>query len=174
MGTAFLTLVLSLLSGCNAIPARVNAIPATQLPLEFRAQQQSIRPPQDLSVLASRSLNSDLIYPGDVLDINLVTGAEEETPEPLPYRVNPDGTVELPLVGSVPVAGLTLKAAEAQIREIALGRRIYRDPLVSVLLNTRQTDRVRVVGAVKEPGDYETTASGQRLACRDHRRRWFR
>lgn len=152
-----------LVTGCSTFSNRTKAIPATELPVAFRAQHQSIRPPIDLSVLASRSLNSDLIYPGDVLDINLVTGAEKETPEPLPYRVNPDGTVDLPLLGPIAVSGLTLTGAEEQIRTQAVARRIYREPLVSVLMNSRQTDSVRVVGAVKEPGDYELPRAGSDL-----------
>ena len=147
--------------GCSATGSK--AIPASQLPLQFRASNQTIRPPLDLSFLASRSLNNDIIYPGDVLDITLVTGAEETLPEPLPYRVSQEGNLDLPILGSVPVAGLTMTAAEEQIRQFAIGKRIYRDPKVAVLLSERQNDKVRVVGAVNEPGDYEIPRAGNDL-----------
>lgn len=162
-GISCLLLVIGSSTGCNTLRPKSDLIPAVDLPVQFRSAHQSRRPPIDLSVLASRSLNSDLIYPGDVLDITLITGAEEEQPEPLPYRVNPDGTVDLPLVGAIPVTGLTLTGAEEQIRQQSIARRIYRQPIVSVLLNTRQTDRVRVVGAVDKPGDYEIPRAGSDL-----------
>ena len=138
-------------------------IPASELPLQFRAAYRSDKPPIDLSALARRSLNSDLIYPGDVLDVTLVTGAEKETPEPLPYRVTPQGTLDLPLIGEVRVAGQTLTGAEEQIRTQSIERRVYRAPIVSVLMNTRQSDRVLVVGAVKEPKVYELPRAGSDL-----------
>ena len=149
-------------AGCNSLSG-TRTIDAANLPFQYRASDQVRRPPLDLSVLASRSINNDLIYPGDVLDITLVTGAEDEQPEPLPYRVNPDGTVNMPLLGPIVVQGMTLKQAEEQIRHQAVERRIYRDPLVSVLMNSRQTDKVRVVGAVNEPGDYEIPRAGSDL-----------
>ena len=154
-------LLAALSTGCQTFGNK--AIPADELPFQFRAQNYSVRPPLDLSVLASRSINTDIIYPGDVLDINLITGAETETPEALQYSVNPDGTVDLPLLGPVAISGLTLTGAEEQIRRHAVAQRIYREPLVSVLLNSRKTDKVLVVGAVNEPGPYELPRAGSDL-----------
>lgn len=148
-------------SGCSS--TRNAVIPAAELPFEYRAANQTFRRPLDLSFLASQSLNNDLVYPGDVLDITVVSGAEKAPPEALSYRVNPDGTLELPIIGQVPVAGLTMQAAEEQIRQFAISNRIYRDPTVSVLLAERQNDKVRVVGAVNEPGDYEIPRAGNDL-----------
>lgn len=155
--------VVCLATGCNTLPLGQNAVAARDLPYQFRAANQSMQPPIDLSVLASKSINSDLVYPGDVLDITLITGAEERQPDPLPYRVNADGTLDLPLIGKVAVSGLTLTGAEEQIRQQSVARQIYRDPMVSVLMNERQTDKVRVVGAVNEPGTYELPRAGSDL-----------
>jgi len=138
-------------------------IAASDLPLQYRAAYRTEKPSIDLSALARRSLNSDLIYPGDVLDVTLLTGAEKEQPEPLPYRVTPQGTLDLPLVGEVRVAGLTLTGAEEQVRTQSIQRRVYRSPIVSVLMNTRQSDRVLVVGAVNEPKVYELPRAGSDL-----------
>ena len=148
--------------GCRTVE-NVNVISATELPLEYRAEHRTGKPVVDLSVLARRSLDSDLIYPGDVLDVTLVTGAESEPPESLPYRVTPDGTLDLPLVGSVPVVGLTLTGAENAIRKVSVEQRVYRNPSITVLMNARQTDRVLVVGAVKEPKVYELPRAGSDL-----------
>ena len=150
-----------LASGCKTVEP--NMISASELPLHYRAAYRTEKPPIDLSALARRSLNSDLIYPGDVLDVTLLTGAEKEQPEPLPYRVTPQGTLELPLVGEVRVAGLTLTGAEEQIHTQSVQRRVYRSPTVTVLMNTRQSDRVLVVGAVKEPKVYELPRAGSDL-----------
>ena len=131
--------------------------------MEFRAANQTPNPQLDLSFLASRSINTDLIYPGDVLDVAIITGAEDTPPDPLPYRVSPTGTLDLPILGSVPITGLTLTGAEERLRQHAMAQRIYRDPKISVLLNSRQTDSIRVVGAVDKPGDYEIPRAGSDL-----------
>jgi len=161
-GTIALMLVVGMSIGCRSAN-KVPTILATDLPMEFRAGNQSPNPQLDLSFLASRSINTDLIYPGDVLDVAVITGAEESPPDPLPYRVAPNGMLDLPILGSVPVSGLTLAGAEERLRQHAIGNRIYRDPKISVLLNTRQTDSIRVVGAVDEPGDYEIPRAGSDL-----------
>lgn len=157
-------LVLScLFVGCRVTDGERVAINSAALPVAYRAANNSVAPPIDLSVLARRSLDSDLIYPGDLLDLTLLTGAETESPEPLPYRVSPAGTLDLPVVGPVKVAGLTLTAAEEEVRKVSIERRVYRSPTVSLQVNSRESDRVRVVGAVKEPGVYELPRAGSDL-----------
>lgn len=156
-----LLMVAFAMTGCQSTgSAELNVVNAVDLPLAYRAVDRSAAPPVDLSVLARRSLDSDLIYAGDVLDVTMVTGAETETPEPLTFTVSPRGTIELPLIGDVPVVGKTLTGAQQEIRQAAIERRVYRSPIVSVLLNTRKSDQVRVVGAVKEPGVKDLPRAG--------------
>jgi polysaccharide export outer membrane protein len=146
-------------SGCQ----HSNVYEASSLPVQYQASVSDYRPPLDLSLLARRSVKSELIYPGDVLDVSIVTGIEEQVPEAWAVRVDDQGDVLVPLVGRVAVAGLLLTDAERVIRDESVRRQIYRDPQISVLLNSRQRDQVRVVGAVMNPGVYELPTAGNDL-----------
>ena len=138
-------------------------IKAAELPLAYRADPAIVETEVDLSVLASSALDNDRIYPGDLLDVTILTGAETGAVEPLHVNVAPSGEVKLPKVGVVSLFGLTLAEAEQRIREVSLEREIYRSPFVSVQMNGRKTDRIQVVGAVNEPGPYELPRAGSDL-----------
>ena len=116
-----------------------------------------------MSTIARQSATTDLVYPGDVLEITVATGIEEQTPQNWPLRVADDGQINLPLVGPVRVAGLTLTEAEQEIRRLSVQREIYREPHVVVLMKQRRMIRVRVVGAVESPGVYDVPAAGSDL-----------
>jgi len=136
---------------------------ASKLPAELLVGRVDSTRKLDLSQLARSTTQSDLIYPGDVLDITVATGLEEQSPLSWRLRVSDRGKVDIPLVGPVPVAGLFLKDAEQAIRHESVARRVYRDPLVSVALTSRKTIRVTVVGAVVKPGAYDLPAGDNDL-----------
>jgi protein involved in polysaccharide export with SLBB domain len=138
------------------------SIGANSLPLEYRANVAR-KPPIDLSVLKRRSINSDLIYPGDVLDVTLISGAQETIPEAVPYHVDEQGNLPLPIIGPVQVAGFPASEAERLIREASVERRKYRNLSVSVLIKSRKTDHVTVGGAVEKPGAVELPSAGSDL-----------
>jgi polysaccharide export outer membrane protein len=69
-------------------------------------------------------------------------------------RVDEDGTINLPLLGRVPVSGLTRSELEQEIaRRLEDG--FVRDPQVTVFIREFHSRRVTVTGAVKNPGSYE-------------------
>ncbi len=148
-----------LLCGCRSMVD----YQAAELPAELRAL--AVPSPQriDLSAIASHSINQNIIYAGDVLEVTLGTGLEERAPQTWPLRVSDLGIVQVPLVGEVQVAGLTLTESESQIRQASIDRQIFRHPHVSVLMMRRKTIEVRVVGAVKTPGVYHLPAAGSDL-----------
>ncbi len=65
-----------------------------------------------------------------------------------------DGQADIPVVGPVPVAGMEMAAAEAAIAAACIQRQLYRAPHVTVTMKHQRTNKVTVVGAVKEPGVY--------------------
>lgn len=136
---------------------------AANLPLELRADKGHSSKSFDLSSIAQQSINKDLIYPGDVLQVTVATGIEENEPHTWPLRVSDQGLIEVPLVGPVRLAGLNLLQAEREIRRVSIERDIYRRPHVSVLMQQRRMIFVRVVGAVKNPGVHELPAAGSDL-----------
>jgi len=81
----------------------------------------------DPAVLAPPS--SDIkIDSGDVLTVTLF-GVKDYSP---PARVALDGTVQLPLIGKLPVAGLGLHQAEDAIAARLVKDGMYRDPQVTI------------------------------------------
>jgi len=69
------------------------------------------------------------------------------------YRVDPDGTVSVPLVGRVRIAGGTLAVAEKKIAD-ALRTQIQ-EPHVSLTLVETRSQPVSIVGEVNSPGVHQ-------------------
>lgn len=70
-----------------------------------------------------------------------------------PMRVDSDGSILVPLVGRVHVAGLTIQECEAE-----LSKRLstyFREPQVAVRVRELRSQPVSVLGAVKAPGVYQ-------------------
>ena len=99
---------------------------------------------------SSDSLQGDvyIIGPGDVLELNLFDAPELSGP----LEVLNDGSVSLPLVGSVVLSGLTLQHASVWLKEL-LADQLLRPELQLKVVRPRPI-RVSVVGAVKRPGLY--------------------
>lgn len=146
-------------SGCRSVVD----YHGSNLPDDFRADAEVNNADIDLSALASHAINENAIYPGDVLDVTVTTGLEASEPMSWPLRVSERGEVDAPLIGTVRVAGLTLAEAEQSIRQRSIERDVFRQPHVSVLMKQRRMIRVRVIGAVKEPGVHELPAAGSDL-----------
>ncbi|WP_162806560.1 polysaccharide biosynthesis/export family protein [Sphingosinicella terrae] len=69
------------------------------------------------------------------------------------YRVDSAGNISLPLVGAVPVQGMTIEEASVILRE-RIGQTYYVNPDVSVVLKESTSQRLVVDGSVRSPGVY--------------------
>ena len=85
----------------------------------------------------------------DLLDVQ-VFGVDQLSRS---VRVNSRGSVSLPLIGIVEVAGLTAQETESAITR-RLAEKYLQDPQVSVFIKEYTTQRVTVEGAVNRPGIY--------------------
>jgi polysaccharide export outer membrane protein len=90
-----------------------------------------------------------LIGPQDVL---LITVFDQEDLGGK-YVVEADGTFTFPLVGRVKVGGLTQRQAEAELRRLLMDG-FFRNPQVSVAVEQYKSQRVFIVGEVRNPGPY--------------------
>ncbi|MDZ8222873.1 MULTISPECIES: SLBB domain-containing protein [unclassified Nostoc] len=91
---------------------------------------------------------------GDRIRVN-VFEVPEYTGE---YQIPPGGAINLPLIGSVPVLGLTAEQAADEIsRRYA---RFLKRPLISVNLLSPRPINVFVAGEVTRPGAYTLSLSG--------------
>lgn len=154
-------LIIGIMIGSSALGCRTLAdFDAASLPVEYRAAGKTSSNQVDVSSLAQHAIDQNLIYPGDVVDVTIATGVEERQPQTWPLRVDELGEIDVPLVGEVEVAGMSLVEAEQFVRAAAMDRDIYRNPHVSVLMKDRKTIQVRVLGAVEKPGVVSLPAAG--------------
>jgi len=97
-----------------------------------------------------------LLGPGDLLKITVF----KNTDLSLDVRVSDSGAIGYPLIGSVPVAGLTLDAAERKIAKLLQDGGFVVNPQISILLTQGFNDLVSVIGEVNKSGRYSTEAAG--------------
>ncbi|MEA5551529.1 SLBB domain-containing protein [Anabaena cylindrica UHCC 0172] len=116
------------------------------LPSVSLAQQQPV---------SSSSISTDyLLGGGDRIRIN-VFEVPEYTGE---YQVPPGGAINMPLIGSISVLGLTTEQASDEIaRRYA---RFLKRPLISVNLLSSRPINVFVAGEVTRPGSYTLSLEG--------------
>jgi len=72
------------------------------------------------------------------------------------FTVETDGSFTFPLIGRVKASGLTLRQFEAALKaELADG--YFKNPQVSVAVETYRSQRIFIVGEVRSPGTYQLT-----------------
>jgi polysaccharide export outer membrane protein len=99
------------------------------------------------------------IAPGDVLKI-----AVYQSPDlSLELRVEENGTISYPLVGSIPVGGLSLGAAEKRIEQLLHDGGFIVAPHVTVTMLQVRGSQVTVLGLVMKPGRFPLDSTDTRL-----------
>jgi polysaccharide export outer membrane protein len=101
-----------------------------------------------------------LLVPGDVIHVNVFKNPDLS----IDARVSDSGTISYPLVGSVPVKGLTLGAAEAKIAQMLKEGGFVLNPQVSILVTQGYGNLVSVIGEVNTAGRYSVEAAGGHLS----------
>jgi len=92
-------------------------------------------------------VNNYRISPYDLLTID-VFQAEEMSQE---IRVNPNGNIALPLVGTIKAAGLTQEQLTQSIKT-KLAAKYIQDPQVNLFIKEFNNQEITVGGEVKKPG----------------------
>lgn len=85
---------------------------------------------------------------GDVFELQII--GEENLPTE--YTVAPNGTVDLPYVNRVKVAGLEPQQIAEVVRARLMEKQVLTDPVVTVNIKAYNSKRVEVLGQVKKPG----------------------
>ncbi|MBI2478564.1 MAG: polysaccharide biosynthesis/export family protein [Planctomycetia bacterium] len=159
-----ISLVLTVVGTCMMLGCtKANLYRASSLPPDLMAPRYATLHDVDLSRLARTTSNSQVLYIGDEVEVTIATGLEVETPPVWKGRVAEDGTISVPLVGPVQVAGLEVIQAEQRVRAESIGRGKFVSPNVTLALIQRRTNKVAVMGAVEKPQTYELPASNSDL-----------
>ena len=98
-------------------------------------------PTTDLSILQPLAADR-LIAQGDLLTVRIF-GTTDFVPS---FRVSVNGTVQLPLIGVVPISGLTVTRAENLIASRLMEAGMYKDPQVTVVVTEAASQFVTVSG----------------------------
>src|SRR5215471_1738407 len=70
------------------------------------------------------------------------------------FSVEADGTFTYPLIGRFKAGGLTLRQVETNLRKRLVDEGYFRNPQVTVAVETYKSQKVFIVGEVRTPGTY--------------------
>src|SRR4051812_20533706 len=91
-----------------------------------------------------------LVGPQDVLTITSYDQADLTGK----FSVETDGTFTFPMIGRVKAGGLTLRALENEIKSQLRDQGFFRNPQITVAVETYRSQKVFVVGEVRTAGTY--------------------
>ena len=101
---------------------------------------------------ALAQVNNYVVGPSDVLAITVFDQADLGGK----FAVEADGTFTFPLIGRLRAGGLTLREVEESLRK-ELSNGFFKNPQVSVAVEQYRSQRVFIVGEVKNAGTYALT-----------------
>jgi len=139
----FLGAILLCVSGCAT--STHNAIPARRLPAHLLAEARSDLVPLNYALLGQPQPKEHRVGAGDVLGVHvpgalpdreqslptvILPNADEHLQSPSvghPATVRPDGTVGLPLIGTISLEGKTLREAKTAVQEAYSSKQLLGD-----------------------------------------------
>jgi polysaccharide biosynthesis/export protein len=140
-------------TGLTLLTLIVNASPTLSAGLKFA--QSTAFPPQASATLVDETYT---LGGGDVVQLDIFD-APEYSGQNGRYQVLVDGTLNLPLVGSVSVKGLSVKQAGNLLSQKYY--RFFKRPLTTVTLLTPRPLTVNIAGEVNRPGSYVVSLGQQ-------------
>jgi protein involved in polysaccharide export with SLBB domain len=155
----FSLMVLPLLTGCAAIHP-IKGIPVSQVPEEYLSMTRSDKHTISHSLLTQPVPPEHIIGRGDVLGIyiegvlgnpgesppvNFPTTADGNPTIGFPLQVRDDGTISMPLYGSVNVKGMTLRQLEEHLRDFYTNKGILTKGREKIIVTLQKARTVRVL-----------------------------
>jgi polysaccharide export outer membrane protein len=106
-------------------------------------QKVNLPPPSERTVVG----------PGDVFTMEIV--GEKDLPKE--YQISADGTVDIPYIHTISVAGLEAPEVARLIRDRMVEQKILSDPSVIVQVKEYHSRRITLLGQVAKPGAFPFT-----------------
>jgi polysaccharide biosynthesis/export protein len=152
LSTSAAALCILSLVGCYA-PLHSPGIPARELPDSYRWPVRTAATPLNYSTLVTPPPATYLLGTEDLVEVLVPDLISEGTVFTVQTRVLENGEIQLPRVGGVPVAGLSLASAQHEINS-ALAQELLVNPGATISLVEKSTTSILVLGAVQRPGVY--------------------
>lgn len=126
------------------LPVSVLLLLALAAPAQFSGPAVTLTPQPLTSdpLVVSPEIQDVHIGPGDLVTVKLF-GVADYTPI---SRVSVDGSIQLPLIGLVRVAGLTVEQAENLVAQRLIEARMYRNPQVLIQITEPVSQFATVAG----------------------------
>lgn len=144
-------LTVALMAACASLPAGAQSAPPAAGSNLSAAEQpaggpgtQRVRDPREAQYR---------VGPGDVLGVDVWKEPDASLGS---APVQPDGKISVPMLGQIPVAGLSLAELEGVLAERY--RQYIRDPLVTVTVREINSQKVYMIGEVKKEGPIRVLA----------------
>ncbi len=128
------------------------------------ANAQFLPPPQPLPVPPPQQMNTPvttsedyLLGVGDRIQMD-VFNVPEYSGQNGKHQVSVDGALNLPLVGSIPVQGMTIEQATEAVKQ-QYAQYLQR-PLITLTLMSARPMQIAISGEIQRPGSYSFSTSG--------------
>ncbi|HET6326915.1 MAG TPA: SLBB domain-containing protein [Planctomycetaceae bacterium] len=126
---------------------------ASQLPAELQASHWQAPCSVDLAARAVEPI-APKFDTGDEVEVLVANGLSATDMTRLRTTVSRDGTVDLPLLGKIPVAGVTTEFSKAAVVQACHQQGVVQPSLVQVSLVQPRQHHITVTGGVQHPGLY--------------------
>ncbi len=127
----------------------------------FSPRRQVTQPPAQTQEARDMFVRAYRIGPGDLLELKVF----EVDQLSQTVRVSEDGSITLPLLGRVPVEGLTQEGVVQKLTGL-LQAKYVKNPQVTIFIKEYKNQQVAVIGAVEKAGSYELV--GRKEPAPDH------
>lgn len=148
-----LSLVMSLTASVSVLAQQAPQAPPA--PGDNSQPQEGAANPSQNTPQQAQQLPADTLRPNYVLGPNdqiLVRAPEAEEIDNRPFRIDGDGNINLPLVGHIHAAGMSLQELEADL--VKRLREYVREPQVFVTVVQFRSEPIFFVGLFAKPGVY--------------------
>jgi len=150
----FLTTLSVLLSACGSQPLREDQVAQFQRERAQQARVDSLNQQLAMRTLTAENVvvpgsDSYSLGAGDLVEVT-VLGVPELSRD---VRIDGNGSITLPLIGDVAVSGQTVAAASKMVAD-RYRESYLQDPQVSVLIKEFRSQRITVLGSVRDPRVY--------------------
>lgn len=135
------------------------AIFAVSIPGTVLAQPAAPAAAAPPAATAPSGIQEYLLAPGDLIRVSVFQSPELT----LETRVDANGTISFPLIGSVPLSGSSIGAAEQRIAKMLRDGGFMVAPHVTVVVVQVRGNQVTVLGQVSKPGRFPLDSTDSRL-----------